>query len=260
MIRPVPRRSRSSWIGVLVVLAAVWLCPAFVEAQAAPTLDHFRCYAELQGPSVVEPVSLKDQFTLPGALQDALVYRPVRFCNPVEKTTPDGVVTPIQDVNAHLQLFLIAPSVIEPTRSVTFKNQFGRRRLLTFNPVVLAVPTAKNTQPFPDNLDHFLCYQARGGNVNVVVNLRDQFQSGPATVLRPFLFCNPVSKLHRDVQVPIKNPDSHLVCYRTMVTEFAGQALVRNQFISGTDGFPITVGSGDILCVPTQKLRFTAVP
>jgi hypothetical protein len=249
----------------LLLGALVGLAPSVVHAQTAPTLDHFECYRTTAQPPNVT-VLLKDQFVVPG-IPPALpfvVLNPVRFCNPVEKTTSAGVVTPITNPDGHLELFLTGPAALKPSWKVLVKNQFGRQTLRAFSPEILAVPTAKNDQPppVPGSLDHFQCYRAYGASLTsrvkqTTVQLRDQFHTDPETVklLRPVAFCNPVEKTHDGVVTPIAHPDDHLVCYAFAPTTFTGGALARNQFGSG----PIPLAGADILCVPSQKLKFSVI-
>jgi len=209
MSKPTVRQYLPGLSAAALVLS---LAPALVQAQTPPVLDHFKCYRTTGAPPDVV-VGLRDQFDVPGVAPDKTFVRfPVKFCNPVEKTTPDGVVTPITDRDAHLEMFITAPGRLEPTRRVVVRNQFGTQRLLTYGPELLAVPSAKNDQPPPENLDHFKCYRTYGRPKNIVLKLSDQFQQDTkATLLRPVEFCNPVEKTHGDVTTPIKNPKAHLL-------------------------------------------------
>jgi hypothetical protein len=253
MSKPTARQCLSRLFGALLALC---LAPALVEAQRAPVLDHFKCYRTTGEPPNVE-VLLRDQFDDPAAAPDKTFVRfPVKFCNPVQKTTADGTVTEITDINAHLEMFITAPGRLEPPRKLVVRNQFGIQQLTTYGPELLAVPSAKNTQPPPENLDHFKCYRASGRSKKVELKLTDQFQEGaPATLLRPIEFCNPVEKTHGTVTTKIKHPRAHLLCYQITTTTFQGDALVRNQFSGG----PLPLATADMLCVPSQKLRFSVV-
>lgn len=262
MSKATPRRRLPVLVAASAVLS-VSLTPAPARAQTAPPLDHFKCYVDIEVPSIAPfpgaAVKLHDQFVpagVPGI--DTHVYRAVRLCNPVKKTLSDGTSTPITDFNAHLELYTIASSVLQPNRKVVVANQFGQKRLLVTQPFFIAVPTAKNTQPPPDNLDHFQCYRATGALLRVKVNLVDQFQDAGTdhNGLRPFALCNPVEKLHGDIVTPIKNPEDHLVCYTMKPVDFTGQAAVRNQFSPGQR----SIRQADILCVPSQKLKVTITP
>jgi len=240
---------------------AVCLCPALVSAQTVPPLDHFKCYLSAEIPSAAgvfpgTEVFLQDQFTPAGVLIPSFAYRPVRFCNPVKKTLPDGTVTPVSDFNAHLTLYTLASSVLHPSRRVVISNQFGQKRLMTTQPIALLVPTAKNTQPPPEDLDHFECYRATGPTLRVKPQLSDQFQDTTNRVVRPIALCNPVTKRHGDIVTPIKHPDDHLVCYSITPVDFSGQAQIRNQFQAAVFG----IKAADILCVPSKKLSVTVIP
>lgn len=230
-----------------VLLGLVALVGAFaVEASHGLELDHFKCYISRDLTSANEPVMLRDQF---GPAQ-ARVLTVLRFCNPVEKTTQDGTVTPIKDPNAHLAIYRISPQPLVP-RTVIVSNQFGdAQRLEVAQAAALAVPTKKDDHDFPRNLDHFLCYRARGQRIDEPVRLRDQFLLDRARVLDPIALCNPVEKTHDGVVTPIQHPDEHLVCY-TIRTQTPVARAVRadNQFGLET----LNLGSADILCVPSKK-------
>ena len=79
-------------------------------------------------------------------------------------------------------------------------NQFGPlQTLIVGDPILLAVPTQKNMEPAPHDLDHFLLYQAQGLPFQPppIVDLQDQFQEKQGVpVLQPRLFGNPVRKEH----------------------------------------------------------------
>ena len=256
MRKPTLRRCLPGMLGAALALG---LAPARAHAQAAPTLDHFKCY-RTTGESPSATVFLRDQFDIAGVAPDkTFVWVPVKFCNPVKKTTPDGVVTPITDFNAHLEMFVIAPGRIEPPRRVVARNQFGVQRLITYGSELLAVPSAKNGQPEPENLDHFKCYRTYGRPKKIPLRLGDQFQEeATATLLRPRAFCNPVEKTHGDVTTPIKNPKAHLLCYDISSPTFTGEARVQNQFFP--NGVTLPMATADMLCVPSEKLRFSIIP
>ena len=236
-------------LAAIAALSMVFVFDTRIAAQApAYVLDHFKCYYTTNQPPNVR-VGLKDQFDT--ALQDTLVWYAVRFCNPVEKTRRNGVVTLIQDPLAHLKMYLIAHQALAPTRIVTYSNQFGQRRLKTYQPEVLAVPTGKNGAPQSPDLDHFKCYRATGLKINAAVVLRDQFHTETVKVLDPFGFCNPSEKVHGTLpKVDIKHPQDHLVCYKITQVPFATTVTTNNQFGSEI----LNVRDADLLCVPSKKL------
>jgi len=242
------------------VLGMLLASPDELQAQAAPDANHFKCYAT-EGIQVPSPsVSLLDQFDPKGTEpKETKIFKAVRFCNPVAKTTADGVVTPIVDPFLHMTLYLMAPPDLAPRRLVVVRNQFGQQRLNTYSPIILAVPTQKNTEPPSDNNDHYQCYSASGRSVKrslAQVLLEDQFIKAPARVLRPRLFCNPVVKRHDEVITPVQNHDNHLVCYTMETADFSTEALITNQFEQAQ---LLNLAKPDLLCVPTEKLKFKVV-
>lgn len=71
---------------------------------APPNLDHFYCYFAL-GPVQPVTVQLQDQFDdALNQTEQVQDLRIVRFCNPVQKTTANGTVTPIQHPADHLTM------------------------------------------------------------------------------------------------------------------------------------------------------------
>jgi hypothetical protein len=241
LFRVGPRVFRRGWIfgGTVVALLA---CPGPAGAQVA-LLDHFMCYT-ITGPSVNAPVALQDQFdVLIGLVEQATVTKPSFFCNPVRKIR-GGVVTEIRNINNHLKWYKIdTPQV--PTHKVLVTNQFTTGQTLTVGqPQWIAVPTQKDALPPPSNLDHFKCYTVKGGSINQVVTLEDQFESDKNfVVLKPLRLCNPVRKQHAGISVGITNPEAHLVCY-----DVARPVRAINQF--GTESLLVRKMT---LCVPSTK-------
>ena len=80
-------------------------------------LDHYSCY-RTEGPAIEVPAELVDQFHR----EQVRVLQPRLLCNPVEKTTEDGQVTPIGDQAAHLVCYRIAPRE-KVSRQITTRNQ-----------------------------------------------------------------------------------------------------------------------------------------
>src|SRR5262249_32840121 len=155
------------------------------------------------------PVTLQDQFN---TLNVTVAPQPDRLCNPVQKTLPNGTVTPINNPDAHL---VCHPVTLKPGSnfnspgSVRVQNQFGVATLdvLPPNPLRLCLPSFKQlappfpSQPQPPGLDHFLCYTARYHPMTmpfplkpVTVGLADQFENVTANLVDPVTLCNPVKK------------------------------------------------------------------
>jgi hypothetical protein len=184
-----------------------------------------------------------------------------------------GVVTPIEQPEAHLVAIEVAAAGPPTRRRVEVTNQFGTEVLTVGAPDMLLVPSAKSLAPTPPGavprlLDHFLCYDVRGENddhddrgrdqVRARVVLTDQFGQEDVDVGEAVRLCNPVAKTHGGVTTPIESADEHLTCY-----DIDGErgrparlsAIVRHQF--GVEH--LRVGSARALCVPSQK-RLMSVP
>jgi len=217
-------------------------------------LNHYLVY--LVDETEFEPVgvNLKDQFIPDG--EDVTVWGPYYFANPVKKTVVEnGDVAAIEDPELHWVLYDIwdaeAPSIEK--NGLQIANQFGNDQILdlTYRDL-LAVPSEKNVPPTPP-LDHFKCYQTLPEEPwDLEVGLLDQFHSDylPALVLEPWMFCNPVDKVHDGVTTT-SNPDNHLTVYWIETLKGSWSVTVDNQF---GDDQELTVWGPVALAVPTQKL------
>ena len=281
---PVVLHSRRRLAIPLLIAVLCWLTLPAGEAfaQVDRPLDHFRCYELLFGPPSDDvQVALQDQFDIALGLalpddQVALGFfigQPERFCNPVEKSVRrrDGTIetTPITDPNNHLTLYRIFPTLIHAVIEwrVRVSNQFGQQRLEAGIPRYVAVPTHKieDDLGFPEDLDHFKCYEASGDRVRRRVRLEDQFEPELVTVLSPRLFCNPTRKLHTDgASVSIENAAAHLTCYDIELVQgdppvsniSLADRVIANQFTGESTGDIRAVVFEDLLCVPTRKVAF----
>jgi hypothetical protein len=221
-------------------------------------LDHFKCY-EATGQSINARVGLRDQFNVQ---DNVAVLEPFALCNPVQKGHA-GVITPIENPDDHLVCYLIQGSQVYEW--INIRNQFtDNTPILARYSREICVPSAKEEIELEEKLDHFKCYViwALGWPPNDDVFLRDQFGEGPATVGRPYFFCNPVQKTHKGVVTPISNPDAHLKMYSIQTygrnpfsyvpptVDTPDQVKVSNQF--GKDQ-ELSVGQAVILATPTQK-------
>jgi hypothetical protein len=232
-------------LGVLLTLAVS-------TAQARVNFEretNFRCYiVSQQTPQPAETVTLSDQFIDEATLT---VDEPLQFCAPTSKNGAE-----ILEPEEHLTMYG-APQELTPHLTVFTEDQFGERTLEVVGARYLLVPTQKlvGGLEFPENLNHYWCYEANGPRVGVSVTLEDQF-SGPDTVRveEPVLFCNPVVKTHAGVRHRIEERQVHLTCYnihgpqRTEPTTFA----MRNQLEADT----FTVTSWELLCEPSEKQGF----
>ena len=219
--------------------------PSEKDVKKGEKLDHFKCYLTYGMPSY-DSVLLRDQFGEAGAL----VLYPRLFCNPVEKLH-DGNVTPIQDPDAHLKMYMMYTYEKSPTRQVEISNQFGEEQELDVGrPYFLAVPTQKHPHQPPEGLDHFKCYIVSGQSTYAYVGLLDQFKNDPGVlVYSPFLLCNPVQKTHKEEVTSVEHPKDHLVCYRISQRPYYGYVSTTDQFGNET----LRVRQSYMLCVPSVK-------
>jgi len=105
-------------------------------------LDHFLLYKVIGGYMNVT-VGLNDEFDKE---TQVLIYRPLFFANPVQKTYGDGV-TNITDNETHLVFYGIEAGNF--WQVVQVNNQFGNQTLLVGNPALLAVPSLKLSWQLP---------------------------------------------------------------------------------------------------------------
>jgi len=220
-------------------------------------LNHYLVYLVDETDFDSVDVNLKDQFIPDG--EDVTVKGPYYFANPVKKTVVEnGDVSVIEDPDLHWILYDIWDE--EPTsidKTIQIANQFGNDQILdlTYRDL-LAVPSEKNVPPTPP-LDHFKCYQTLPEEPwDLEVGLLDQFHEDyfGALVLEPWMFCNPVDKVHDGVTTT-SNPDNHLTVYWIAATSTDWWTVtVDNQFNDAAVPQTLIVEGPVALAVPTQKL------
>lgn len=201
--------------------------------------DHYTCYAGKFSPKFDKrEVLLRDQFDTTAGTQ-ARVLKPALFCNPSSKNGE-----PLYEPTGHLKCYRLKPQKTE--RTVSIHNQFGTKPITTKKSKMLCLPTEKNTEGPPEQLDHFKCYSAKfpkfpARNVTLV----DQFGTLQTQVVKPFVFCNPVSK----DGTPIRNPRNHLECYKITPQSVRQTVTAQNQFGQET----VKTKKAIVLCLPTGK-------
>ena len=105
---------------------------------------------------------------------------------------------------------------------------------------------AQGQNPPGINPEHYECYRVVGQNRPIPVQLKDQFGSGSARVVRPMFLCNPVQKNNQE----IRDPRTHLVCYQIIGPRPVNKLVkVVNQFGS----LELKVAVAQLLCVPSLK-------
>jgi len=243
------------WGPVMLAVPTQKLVPG--DHEMVECLNHYLVYvvdeADYFDFTPVEDVNLKDQFIPNG--EDVTVWGPYLFANPVKKTVVEnGDVSAIEDPKLHWVLYDISeeqPTSIDET--IQIANQFGDDQVLDLTSRdTLAVPSQKIVPPTPD-LDHFKCYTASGLQLQLEVNLVDQFHEDyfGALVTDPMMFCNPVDKIHGTVTTT-SNPDNHLTVYWIATLKDYWTVTVNNQF---GDNQELIVSGPVALAVPTRKLE-----
>jgi len=200
-------------------------------------LDHYECYF-VKPLQIFKPrrVTLLDQF----GFRTALVTSPAELCNPVVKTLPSGVSTPILRKDAHLLCYNQNPANMAPRQDLVM-NQFGEGVVNPVQPSLLCLPSGKSlvlTRPakIPVRFDHYALYITKtvaGFTAPPTVTLQDQFWKVTVKGLpkEPVMMGNPVLKNNPNGQ--LVNPKDHLVC-DAMPTSGLGfkqrEVVVTNQF------------------------------
>jgi hypothetical protein len=116
------------------------------------------------------------------------------------------------------------------------------------NPLCYQVPGLNHEHCPKAPPDHFACYTGKFPRVQKrQVTLRDQFHATPtpATVGKPFLFCNPAAKNGE----PLYEETGHLQCYKLKPEKLKRTVLVRNQFGERT----VATKKSTVLCLPSGK-------
>jgi hypothetical protein len=250
----------------LTVVGPYYLAvPTTKEGHEEPVcLNHFLVYQVVEKDFPEVGVQLKDQFIE----EDVVVWEPVYFANPVQKTIVDsGEVTEIEKDDEHLVFYSIEDIGFNESinKSIQIANQFGPQTLNLTYPEFLAVPSQKISWEQP--LDHFHCYWATWADeppptFPAEVQLEDQFitewlgEPLIATVGAPALFANPVNKYHGEVWTPISNWNDHYTFYELDYEEITPVWYVKvsNQFDPVEPGYQeLYVKGPDMLAVPTKK-------
>jgi hypothetical protein len=142
-----------------------------------------------------------------------------QFAIPVSKKI-DKHLEPIRDEYAHFNWYKITIGDDDfPNTVILYRNQFtgGEKpeKLVIGKPVGLLLPAEKieKGSKFPDNLDHYLCYEilkrSEGAVPGKHAGLKGQFTNVTPFIVRPHFFCVPCSKDNKK----IKNEKDHFVIY-----------------------------------------------
>jgi hypothetical protein len=106
--------------------------------------DHFKCYKAKFPKFARRQVSLRDQF----GQEQATVVKPRFFCTATAKNAE-----PLYQETDHLECYALKP--VKAAQTVTVRNQFGTGPVETVKSGLLCLPTNKNDEGDPQELDHF---------------------------------------------------------------------------------------------------------
>lgn len=197
--------------------------------------DHYKCYAAKFPKLQKLTVTLRDQF---GDAQ-AKVLKPLFFCTPSTKGAE-----PLYDEASHLACYALKPA--KAKHKVVVHNQFGTGDVTTKKRTMLCLPSVKNGEGDPLELDHFACYTAKFPRLEPrPVTLVDQFKTEDNQASKAVVLCNPVSKNG----TPIRNPLEHLIFYKLKPQAESRTVSYSNQFGSGE----VKIKKSALLGVPTGK-------
>ena len=188
-------------------------------------LDYFNFYdVANQGAGYI--VGLQGQFD--EQPEQAKVTYLNYFANPTSKNGE-----PMYDKNAHLSWYNILDPTPDPTRQVTYQDQFGKQQIYTGRAYGLLVPTQKSFpgSQFPQHLDHYKVYQVLHAEpVMKKVALEDQFGKMETQVYMARFFAVPVKKWYQGQTYGIYNETAHLALYQIYPKSIEKAIVTRDQF------------------------------
>jgi hypothetical protein len=273
-------------------LAALTGGIAFSSAAAAePGIDHFQCYLSEGAPvpgSDPKPsaVWLKNSESDDGFLGS--IGNLLQHCNPVQKTLPDGTVTPVSHQlideatgepdsrSGHLACYRLRPNAGSSTGVAPMHflvtNQFGTGQVVTGAPTSLCLPAWKSDaspeglqwlSPEPFGLDHYTCYPAKyqlGPNGRPLqkfkppksVRLDDSFGGFDTKVRAPRLLCLASAKIIDPADPPeqgVLNPADHMLCFGDPAPAAPADRTVFDRNQFHTT--QVSVEHASMLCVPS---------
>ena len=188
-------------------------------------LDYFNFY-DVANQSAGYVVGLQGQFDKQP--EQAQVTYLNLFANPASKNGE-----PMYDKNAHLSFYNLYDPTPDPTRQVTYEDQFGKQEIYIGRAYGLLVPTQKSFpgSQFPRELDHYKVYQVLHAEPAMKeVSLEDQFGKLPIRVYMPRFFAVPVRKWYQGQTYGVNNATAHLNLYQIYPTAVQQTIATRDQF------------------------------
>lgn len=236
------------------------------------SLDHFKVYDVRDVPLLGEkgpgrPVFTQGQFD--AGPKPGILLAVTHFANPATKTLKGDPPSTLQNSRAHLTWYRLEETVLDPTRQVTFTNQFGKDQKIVIDQAhYLLLPTSKLLDRPPDNvpeeLDHYKCYEVieeTDVNTGETVKIEDQFSVDEAVIVGDLVyFCVPANKfLGPEASSPgLLNPVDHLAVYEIPKTHGPVPPFKTKDQFQDYPGFQII--SSEFLCVPSKKIAFEDLP
>jgi len=235
------------------------------------TSDHYLSYKAKQpkGDPKFEKftVTLDDQFESASYTVD----KPDRLFNPIQKTH-DDIITEITDYESHYVGYKIktpkGTDKFENIKGVSVTDQFGELTIDIKKSKLLLVPSAKNHDVTPDELnpvavDHFKCYDVKETKhapkfKKLTVSVYDpNFEiTQDFEVKKPKMLCVPVEKTHDITTSEINNPENNLTCYDVKEKKGSEKFEKRNIFTNNQFGpEELKVEKQEELCVPSNILE-----
>ena len=123
---------------------------------------------------------------------------------------------------------------------------------------VLFLSMSLSISDMPKEFNHFKAYRVVKADFEPkVVLLKDQWDGKPikVKVIKPFLFCNPVVKVHEKMKAPIYNEGCHLTCCYIDPKGVASSPK-SIEIMNQLGKHRLHPQQYFVLCVPTDKLGF----
>ena len=152
------------------------------------------CY-DTTGPDLNTAVVVRNQF----GSQRLLVRDPETVCVSSKKLLIGNSFRPIRVPIDHFQCYNVEPLTslqrVGQLGRVLLTDQFGHKQVSIGAAVRLCAPVDKNGSQIQHPATHLVCYQIGGAEVNVRVEVKNQFERKKMKAISPELLCVPSSKV-----------------------------------------------------------------